>query len=68
MSKQVYIGQPVGYCGGLFGRDFHGGRIEAIGYDWVVARCDDEQPAFGSGKDWRDSIDEPIKDDGYDGH
>ena len=64
MDKQVYIGQLVGYCGGLFGRNFYGpGRIEAIGFDWVIVRDSDGEPAFGSGSDWRDSIDEPIKDE-----
>jgi hypothetical protein len=28
-----------GFCGGLFGRDSFGDkRVEAIGFDWVVAR------------------------------
>jgi hypothetical protein len=33
------IGQELkSYCNGYFGSDFYGGRIEAIGFDWVVAR------------------------------
>lgn len=29
-----------GFCRGLFGRDFpHQGRVEAIGYDWIVVRA-----------------------------
>jgi len=33
------IGQELkSYCNGYFGRDFFGGRVEAIGWDWVIAR------------------------------
>ena len=37
------VGTPLyGYCGGYFGRDSYGlKRIEAVGYDWVVVREDD---------------------------
>ena len=43
------IGQELkSYCNGYFGRDFFGGRVEAIGHDWVVARSNDPSgnPAF----------------------
>ena len=52
-----------GHCNGFFGRDsFHNKRIEAEGYDWIVARsvqCGDvdEKPEFAT----FDSADE--KDD-----
>jgi hypothetical protein len=36
----IFIGQIIyGYCNGEWGRDsFHDKRIEAFGYDWIVAR------------------------------
>ena len=35
----LMVGQVLkSYCNGYFGRDFYGGRIEAVGWDWVVAR------------------------------
>lgn len=40
-----------GYCNGEFGRDsYHERRIEAEGYDWVVARDDDGDPAMATFK------------------
>ena len=44
----LLVGQVLKlYCGGYFGRDFYGGRVEAIGFDWVVARNDfNNLPAF----------------------
>lgn len=37
----LMIGQLLkSYCNGYFGRDFYGGRIEAVGWDWAVARSD----------------------------
>jgi len=27
-----------GYCGGFFGDSYHDKRIEAEGFDWIVAR------------------------------
>jgi hypothetical protein len=37
------IGQKLqSYCNGYFGRDFYGGRIEAVGFDWVVARTNND--------------------------
>ena len=33
------IGQELkSHCNGYFGKDFYGGRVEAIGFDWIVAR------------------------------
>ena len=41
------IGQVLkSYCNGRFGRDFYGGRVEAVGYDWVVARGRDGYPVI----------------------
>jgi hypothetical protein len=34
------------YCGGFFGRDFYNGRIEAVGFDWAVARDSFGNPAL----------------------
>ena len=44
----LLVGQALkSYCGGYFGRDFFGGRIEAIGWDWVIARSfSSGNPAF----------------------
>ena len=36
-----------GYCGGYFGRDSYSDkRVEAVGFDWVVAREEYGQPVF----------------------
>lgn len=41
------VGQELkSYCNGYFGRDFYGGRIEALGWDWVVARSENGYPAL----------------------
>ncbi len=44
-SRTLYVGQLLrGYCAGFFGRDsysYQDKRVEAIGYDWIVARTDD---------------------------
>lgn len=39
--KPVRVGTILyGYCGGVFGRDsYDEKRVEAVGADWVVARC-----------------------------
>ena len=43
----LQVGQELkSYCNGYFGRNFYGGRIEAIGYDWIVARSEDEYPVL----------------------
>ena len=44
----LMVGQVLkSYCNGYFGRDFYGGRIEAVGWDWAVARSDlSGHPAF----------------------
>ena len=37
--SEIMVGQVLkSYCNGYFGRDFYGGRVEAVGYDWIVAR------------------------------
>lgn len=37
----LMVGQVLkSYCNGYFGRDFYRGRIEAVGWDWAVARSD----------------------------
>lgn len=47
---RLRVGQVFrGFCRGLFGRDSYGEkRIEAIGYDWLVAREEDGNPVFCS--------------------
>lgn len=43
----LQVGQELkSYCNGYFGRDFYGGRVEAVGFDWVVARSDGGYPAL----------------------
>jgi hypothetical protein len=48
------VGQPLyGYCGGYFGRDWgfmSDARIEAVGFDWVVARNEDGKLGFAEGE------------------
>lgn len=41
-----FIGAALhGYCNGFFGRNcYHDKRVEAQGYDWIVARCEDCGP------------------------
>jgi len=53
---KLRVGQILyGYCGGYFGRDsYQNKRVEAIGFDWVVAReVDSHEICFAetSGKD-----------------
>ncbi len=40
---EIIVGTPLyGYCGGQFGRDsYDNKRIEGVGYDWLVVRCED---------------------------
>ena len=39
------IGRRLGYCGGAFGRlEFGPNRVEAEGWDWIVARGPDDIP------------------------
>jgi len=39
MNKVVMVGAKLyGYCGGCFGDSYNDKRVEAIGFDWVVAR------------------------------
>ena len=49
----IMVGQELkGFCDGWFGRDAYGNkRVEAVGADWVVARNEDGQPVFASGKE-----------------
>jgi hypothetical protein len=33
------VGQELrSFCSGYFGEDFYEGRVEAVGFDWIVAR------------------------------
>lgn len=54
LLRPLRVGDRIeGHCGGISGRDFHvyGGkeaRVEAIGADWVVVRCQGE-PWFAEG-------------------
>ena len=54
MKDTIAVGTPVpGYCSGAFGRDSYGPRrIEAVGYDWVVARNERGQPEFVHVDNW----------------
>lgn len=43
----IAVGQVLNsYCQGYFGRDFFGGRVEAVGWDWIVARSRRGYPAI----------------------
>ncbi len=45
---RLMVGQMLyGYCAGYFGRDSYcDKRVEAVGADWVVVRCEDGSPNF----------------------
>lgn len=47
MAQQLMVGMVFkGFCNGFFGRDSYGEkRVEAFGYDWIVAR-EDGKPVF----------------------
>ena len=46
----LQIGQVLrGYCRGYFGDSYEDKRIEAIGFDWVVARDVHGAPQFAVG-------------------
>lgn len=51
MAK-VKVGSVLhGFCGGYFGRDSYSHkRVEAVGKGWLVARNDEGNPEFFSGK------------------
>ena len=43
----IAIGQVLrSYCQGYFGRDFFGGCVEAVGWDWIVARSERGYPSI----------------------
>ena len=64
----MFVGAEIHcFCSGYFGRDcYHDKRIEAQGYDWIVARCPECGPVFaqfGSHKELHDEVTQWIKDE-----
>lgn len=68
----LQVGQPVnGFCRGLFGRDSYGNRrIEAMGYDWIVTRDENDMVEMASGAERLSDIEDYVKEypdgDSYD--
>ena len=56
--KPLLVGTPLyGFCGGYLHRDSYGDkRVEAVGIDWVVVRCENGKLDFADGENIHEQL------------